>query len=341
MKGIQFGHYGEPKEVLEVADRPIPEPGKDEVRVRVLLSPMNPSDLLYVRGRYSGVTPVFPAPAGFEGVGIIDALGAEVDHLAVGQRVFCRNSQGGNWAEYAIIKGVKAYPAPDDIPDEQVASFLINPATAILMLRHVLAVPPGDWLLQSAAGAELGRMVIRLAKRDGIKTINIVRRKDAVEELQAIGADVVIVSTDGPIDEQVRDIVGPDGVKYALDPVAGQTGTEMFRSLSIDGRMLLYGSLTDEPVRVGEDPRFTLSGRRTLEVYWLGYWLPRLEASGFFAKGSSAVAQLIDEIAHLVREGVLTTTPGTRYPLDGILDAVSEAESPGRGGKVVIVPGQT
>lgn len=341
MKGIQFSHYGEPKEVLKVTDRPIPEPGESQVRIRVLLSPVNPSDLLYVRGRYSGVTPVFPAPAGFEGVGIVDALGPAVNHLTIGQRVICRNSQGGNWAEYAIIQAAKAYPVPDDIPDEQVASFLINPATAILMLRHVLAVPPGQWLLQSAAGSELGRMIIRLAKRDGIKTLNIVRRKEAVAELQALGADAVIISTEAPIDEQVRNIVGPDGVNYAVDAVAGQTGTEMFRSISIDGRMLLYGSLTDQPVRVGEDPRSTLSGRRRLEVYWLGYWLPRLDDSGFFSKGRSAVAQLIDEIVALVREGVLTTTPGTKYPLNLIRDAVTEAESPSRDGKVVIAPGQS
>jgi NADPH:quinone reductase-like Zn-dependent oxidoreductase len=341
VKGIQFSHHGEPKEVLNVTDRPIPEPGEGQVRVRVLLSPINPSDLLYVRGRYSGVTPVFPAPAGFEGVGIVDALGPGVDHPAVGQRVICRNSQGGNWAEYAVIQAAKVYPAPDGIPDEQVASFLINPASAILMVRHVLAVPPGEWLLQSAAGSELGRMIIRLAKRDGIKTLNIVRRREAVAELRALGADAVLVSTDAPIDEQVRNIVGPDGVNYAVDPVAGQTGTEMFRSLSVDGRMLLYGSLTDEPVRVGEDPRFTLSGRRRLEVYWLGYWLPRLDASGFFPTGRSAVAQLIDEIGGLVREGVLTTTPGSTYPLDLIRDAVTEAECPGRDGKVVIAPGQS
>ncbi|ORV55955.1 zinc-binding dehydrogenase [Mycobacterium florentinum] len=274
-------------------------------------------------------------------MGIVDALGPAVNHLTIGQRVICRNSQGGNWAEYAIIQAAKAYPVPDDIPDEQVASFLINPATAILMLRHVLAVPPGQWLLQSAAGSELGRMIIRLAKRDGIKTLNIVRRKEALAELQALGADAVLISTEAPIDEQVRNIVGPDGVNYAVDAVAGQTGTEMFRSLSIDGRMLLYGSLTDQPVRVGEDPRFTLSGRRRLEVYWLGYWLPRLDDSGFFSNGRSAVAQLIDEIVALVREGVLTTTPGANYPLNLIRDAVTEAESPGRDGTVVIAPGQS
>jgi NADPH:quinone reductase-like Zn-dependent oxidoreductase len=340
MKAIQFAHYGEPKDVLAVTDKPLPEPGEDQVRVRILLSPINPSDLLYVRGHYSGVTAAFPASVGFEGVGVVDALGSGADRLNVGERVFIRNSQGGNWADYAVIPSAKAYPAPEGIPDEQVASLLINPATAILMLRHVLGVPRGEWLLQSAADSELGRMIIRLAKRDGIRTLNVVRRTEVVAELDALGADAVIVSTDGPIDEQVREIVGPEGVRYAVDPVAGQIGTEIFRSLHQDGRMLVYGSLTGEPIRVGEDPRFTLSGRRTLEVYWLGYWLAHLDDSGFYPSGTPAVVQLIDEIAGLMREGVLVTSAGSKFPLDEIHAAVIRAESAGRSGKVFLAPRQ-
>jgi NADPH:quinone reductase len=339
MKAIRFSHHGEPKAVLSVADQPLQEPGTNEVRVRVLLSPVNPSDLLYVRGHYSGVTAAFPARVGFEGVGIVDAVGPGVNHVAVGQRVFALNERGGNWSEYAVIPAATAIPAPVGICDEQVASFLINPASAILMLRHVLAVPRGEWLVQSAAGSELGRMIIRLAKRDGIRTLNVVRRRAAVAELEALGADAVIVSTERPIDEQVRRIVGPQGVRYAIDPVTGQTGTEIYRALSEDGRMLVYGSLTGEPIRVGEDPRFTLSGRRTIEVYWLGYWLPRLDESGFYPSGTPAAAQLMDEIANLIRQGVLDTAAGSKYPLHEIHAAVAEAESVGRDGKVLIAPG--
>jgi NADPH:quinone reductase len=125
-------------------------------------------------------------------------------------------------------------------------------------------------------------MIIRLAKHDGIRTINVVRRRDAVQELKDLGADEVIVSSEGPIDDQVRSVVGAHGVDFAIDPVAGQTGTEIFRSLSEDGRMLVYGSLTGEGVSVGDDPRLTLSGRRTLEVYWLGYWLRASTSPGSF-----------------------------------------------------------
>lgn len=332
MKAIRLARHGEPSEVLEVEDVPVLEPGDGQVRIRILAAPVNPSDLLYVRGFYAGVQARFPAPVGFEGVGIVDALGPGVKGLTSGQRVSVVNGQGGNWAEYAVVPAGDLFQVPDEIPDEQVASFVINPASVVLMVRRVLAVPKGEWLLQSAAGSELGRMVIRLAKRDGIRTLNVVRRRESVAELEALGADAVIVSTEGPIDEQVRKIVGPEGVKYAIDPVVGETGTQMFKALHEDGRMLVYGSLTGEPIRVGEDPRYILAGRRIVEVYWLGYWLPRLT--------EAERRQLGEDIVALMREGIIETSPGRQYSLDEIGDAVAQAEQKGRRGKVFLVPGK-
>ena len=116
MKQIQFGHYGEPKDVVAVVDQPLPEPGANQVRVRILLSPINPSDLLYLRGHYSGVIPAFPARVGFEGVGVVDALQTGVHNLAVGQRVLAPNSQGGNWADYAVIPSAPAPAVPGGHP---------------------------------------------------------------------------------------------------------------------------------------------------------------------------------------------------------------------------------
>jgi NADPH:quinone reductase and related Zn-dependent oxidoreductases len=330
MKAIQFNHYGEPANVLTVQELPLPEPGKGEARVRILASPINPSDLLFVRGHYAGVQPPFPSPAGFEGVGIVDALGPQVHNLAPGQRVVVINEKGGNWAEYAVVPTLFLLPVPDDLPDEQAASFFINPASAILMLRHVLAIPQGEWLLQSAAGSELGHMIIRLAQRDGIRTLNVVRRREAVAELERLGADAVIVSTEGPIDEQVRKIVGPQGVKYAIDPVVGETGTQMYQALSEEGKMLVYGSLTGEPIRVGADPRYILAGRRILEVFWLGYWFPRLDETTRY--------QLVQEIITLLHEGILTTSAARTFSLNEINSAVTQAETIGRQGKVLLLP---
>jgi len=123
----------------------------------------------------------------------------------------------------------------------------------------------------------------------------LVRRREAVFELERLGADAVIVSTEGAIDEQVRRIVGPQGVKYAIDPVVGETGTQMYQALGEEGRMLVYGSLTDESIRVGADPRFILAGRRILEVFWLGYW--------FFKFDEKARHQLVQDVVTLMRDG--------------------------------------
>lgn len=330
MKAIQFDQYGEPTQVLTLRETSVPEPGKEEVRVRMMSSPINPSDLLFVRGLYAGVQPSFPAPAGFEGVGLVDTVGPQTQGFVGGQRVAVLNGEGGNWAEYVVVPANRLFPVPDDLSNEQVASFYINPASAIAMVRYVLAVPQGEWLLQSAAGSELGRMIIKLARRDGIRTINVVHRHASMAELEQLGADAVIAADDGPIDEQVRRIVGPQGVKYAIDPVAGDTGTQLFQALSDDGHMLVYGSLTGEPIRVGADPRFILAGNRILEVFWLGYWL--------LGRDDAAKRNLFGDIVTLMREGIVGTTSAHTFSFDKIGAAVRQAETPGRHGKVLLVP---
>ena len=199
-------------------------PGPGQVRVRMIMSPINPSDLLVVQGLY-GVLPKLPSTPGFEGVGIVDEVGpgllAQFLKLK-GKRVVAINSAGGNWAETAIIPARQARPVPDDIPDEQVACFFVNPATVLAMARHVLAVPKGEWLLQSAAGSTLGRMLIHLGRHDGFKTLNVVRRREAIDELKKLGGDAVISSSDGPIDDQVRQITGGAGAAICRRPGRGR-----------------------------------------------------------------------------------------------------------------------
>lgn len=329
MKAAVFERFGEPAEVLQVRDVPLPEPGPGEVRVRMIASPVNPSDLLVVRGRY-GVLPALPATPGFEGVGIVDKVGPGfLGRLVQGKRVTVINDKGGNWAEYAVINARQARPVPADLPDEQVASFFVNPATALAMVRHVLEVPRGEWLLQSAAGSALGKMIIKLARHDGIRTVNVVRRREAMAELQALGADVVLASADGPIDAQVRRAVGSEGVKYAIDPVGGDTGTEVFQSLAAEGRLLVYGTLSGEPVRL--DPRLLISGKRVVEGFWLGHWMRR--------RSIPAALLLFHQIGGLIRAGVLATELGASFPLEAIGAAVGQAEAVGRHGKVLLTIG--
>src|SRR5439155_1323376 len=153
MRAIIFEKFGQPAEVLQVRAAPVPEPGPGQVRVRMLAAPVNPSDLLTVRGQYARL-PKVPATPGFEGVGIVESAGPGLlGKLLVGKRVAALNSSTGSWAEFAIVSARQAIPLSKRLPLEQAAMFFVNPATAYIMTRKMLAVPAGEWLLQTAAGS--------------------------------------------------------------------------------------------------------------------------------------------------------------------------------------------
>ena len=246
--------------------------------------------------------------------------------LVKGKRVCVINNRGGNWAEYAVIPARQARPVPADIPDEQVATSFVNPATVLAMARHRLKVQRGEWLLQSAAGSTLGRMMIKLGRHDGFKTLNVVRRREAIDELKALGGDAVISSEDGPIDEQVRRIVGQEGVRHAIDPVGGETGAAVLRSLGPGGRLVLYGTLSGEPISI--DSRVLISRKATVEGFWLGHWMRE--------RSIPALLLLFREIATLIRKGVLDSEIGRIATLDEIADAARHAETVARHGKVLL-----
>lgn len=326
MKSVVFDRHGPPAEVLEVRDMPQPTPGRGEVLVRMIASPINPSDVLHIEGRY-GLKPQLPATPGFEGVGVVEASGGGVlGWLRKGKRVAVVNDRIGNWQEYTVTKARQVIPVPDDLPDEQAASFFVNPATALAMTRHVLAVPPGEWLLQSAAGSALGKMVIRLGKMFGFRTVNVVRRREQVDELKALGADAVLVESDGPIAEQVRRTVGGDGIRFAIDPVGGDTGSGVVASLGTGGRALLFGLLSGQPVTL--DPRSLIGGANKVEGFWLGDWAKK--------QSIPRLLRFFKEVRSLIKGGALATEFAGTFPLSEIREAVALATKPGKSGKVLL-----
>jgi NADPH:quinone reductase-like Zn-dependent oxidoreductase len=331
MKAIQFDQFGDPREVLQVRDvPPPPAPGPGEVRVRMKMSPVNPSDLMTVRGKY-GRLPKLPGTPGFEGVGVIDAVGsgwvlATLRGLKPGRRVAVLNGQGGNWAEFVNLSARHVVPVPDDLPDEQVAAYFVNPATAIVMTQRVLQVSRGSWLLQTAAGSALGRMVIKLAKHAGFRTINIVRRKELTDELKQLGADEVLSSVDDKIPARVAEITGGAMVPYALDCVGGPGVLDVVQSLAPQGRVLVYGTLSDEPIPL--DPRLLIGGQRAIEGFWLSEWVKQ--------QGVFRMLSLFRQITSLLQAGVLTSPIAATYSLDQIKEAMEHVEKSARGGKILL-----
>jgi NADPH:quinone reductase-like Zn-dependent oxidoreductase len=329
MKAVVFNEYGSPPDVLKVKEIPLPEPGREQVRVRLLLSPVNPSDLLYVHGVYP-MKPSLPATPGFEGVGVIDKSGPGLMRylrgLRNGRRVVAINNVSGNWQQYAIIPARQAVPVPSFLTDEQAAMFFVNPASAYIMVRHVLKVPSGAWVLQTAAGSALGRMVIRLGKRFGFKTINVVRRREQMEELTKLGGDAVICTEDESIPTKVRTLTGGQGVGYAMDAVGGRTGTQAVESLGRGGKIVIYGGLAVEPMIIPS--RMLLMNHKTMEGFWLSEWAQR--------QSVVTMLRLFRNVAALIREGVLQTEVGQTFSMDQITEAVRQADQPGRSGKILL-----
>jgi NADPH:quinone reductase-like Zn-dependent oxidoreductase len=329
MKAAIFDRFGVPEEVLQVRDVAAPEPGRGEVRVRMAVSPVNPSDLLVVRGEY-GKLPTLPATPGFEGAGVVDRSGggllALVRGLKPGRRVAVICAGGGAWAEFAVVPARQAIPLPDDIPDEQAAAFFVNPASALAMTRYVLKVPPGEWLLQTAAGSALGRMVIRLGKHFGFRIINVVRRREQAAELQRAGADEVICTADESIPNRVRALTDGRGVKYAIDAVGGETGAAVVQALGAGGRMLVYGTLSREPMAL--DTRLLMMGAKSVEGFWLSEWVRE--------QRPLRMLRLFGTIRDLMRAGILTSEVGATFSLDDVRKVVAQAAQPGRQGKVLL-----
>jgi NADPH:quinone reductase-like Zn-dependent oxidoreductase len=325
MRAVLFDRAGDPAEVLQLRDAGKPTPGRGEVLVRMVASPVNPSDLMYVRGVY-GLKPTFPATPGFEGVGVVETAGGGLlGWWRTGKRVAVLNDRRGNWAEYTVTTARQVIPIPDDISDAQAATFFVNPMTAVALTRHVLAVPPGGWLLQTAANGALGRMVIRLGKKYGFKTINVVRDRGQVGELTALGADAV-VTTDDDLADRVKAITGADGVRYAIDPVGGDLAARVLHCLAPGGRLVLYGTLSDAPLSC--DPRLLMQGGLAVEGFWLGRWAKR--------RSIPQMLRMVREVRGLLREGVLTTENVEEFPLDRVREAVARAAAPGKNAKVLL-----
>jgi NADPH:quinone reductase-like Zn-dependent oxidoreductase len=326
VKAIVLERFGEPAEVLTVQETSKPEPGPGEVRVRMLASPINPSDLMTVRGRY-GRLPQLPATPGFEGVGVVDqaapGLVAFLRRLKPGKKVAVLNNRGGNWQEYVVLPARNLVPL-GDMPDAQGATFFVNPATAIIMTQRVLKVPRGAWLLQTAAGSALGRMVQRLGGTHDFRVINVVRREELAEAMRATGQ----IAISGPVmtvPDQVRKLTNGHGVGYAIDAVGGETAAAAAGALGPRGRLLLYGTLANEPISL--DPRTLIANQASVEGFWLSEWIK--EQSVFTMLG------LFRQIKGLLRAGVLTTEV-EEFPLDRIHDAARQAEAIGRTKKVLL-----
>src|SRR3954451_19636180 len=135
-----------------------------------------------------------------EGAGVVTEVGSAVRDLAIGAQVILPHSFG-TWREVAIIAAEKLVATPPEIEPIQAAMLKVNPITAWRMIHDFVPLRSGDWLIQNAANSGAGECAIQIARELGIRTVNVVRRAELVEELRSLGGDVVVVDGDHLRDE--------------------------------------------------------------------------------------------------------------------------------------------
>ncbi|MGW6605264.1 zinc-dependent alcohol dehydrogenase family protein [Streptomyces sp. NPDC055036] len=342
MRALVAGELGEPNDVLRLESRPVPTAEAGQALIRVKATPIHASDLHVLRGRY-GFSPEFPTVGGYmECVGRIEALGPDTEGLKIGERVVAVTVPAvpgppvaGSWQEYLVADTRRLLPVPDHLSDSSACQLAVNPLTALLLVTRELHVRPGEWLLQTAAGSTVGRLVIQLARHLGIRTINVVRRRDAVAEIKALGGDEVICTEDEDLPQRMTEIAGPAGVRKAADCVAGHVGAQVSQALAPGGETVIYGALSTHRQTDPAALTIPLSARSVIYETKVvrGFWLNR-----WFGTTSPADAlRTLSEVRTLVADEVLTIPQARPFPLERFTEAISLAETPAHGAKPLLV----
>jgi NADPH:quinone reductase len=321
MRCVAYNAFGLPYEVLHVEDRPIPEPGPGEIRVRMMLSPIHNHDLWTIRGEY-GIKPPLPAIGGTEAAGVVDKLGEGVSAPALGARVTAGSAVGA-WAEYFLARAAVVVPVPGAIGDDAACQLSAMPLSAMMALEE-LNVRPGQWMIQNAATGAVGKTLAMIAKARGVHVVNVVRRNAGVAELAALGIGNAVSSAETGWQKRVEAMTGGAPIVAALDSVGGEESGQLLRLLGEGGQLMTFGAMANQPMVV--DPGDLIFKQTTIK----GFWAAKLGSGPRRAE----IPRAIGEIVRLAATGELRLTVEKAYPLEEAGEAARASTLPGRTGKI-------
>ena len=328
MHKLQITAIGEPADVLQLVEFQAPAPGPGQVLVEVQAATINASDFLYISGQYF-ITPQPPSDVGAEGVGRVLAVGPGENESLVGARVLVLPTyRHGTWATHLIAASTDIVVVPDDIDTVQLAMVGINPMTALQMLRdYGNPWMPDRWIGQTAGNSAVGEYLIKLARRFGWKTMSVVRREAAAEQVRSWGGDRVVIADDNLESNLAQSLSGTE-LDIVVDPVGGPAARQLVHHLRFGGTLVSYAVLSGQTASAHV---LDLIGRH---VNWTGFWLINWLRRTDTAQVHSAYRDLVA----LVADGTLSARVDRTVRLEDWKDALSLSQGDtGREGKVVFV----
>jgi NADPH:quinone reductase-like Zn-dependent oxidoreductase len=323
MRQLQLVAFGEPSEVIELNTVSEPVLGQEDVLVSMEAAPINPSDFLLVRGIY-GVRPALPFSVGAEGVGRVTRTGSKVDVALRGKRVLILPTlEQGTWADQVVVPVRNLVPMSDEADPLQLAMIGINPVTAYLLLNRFVSLTPGDWIGQTAANSAMGQYIIALAKRAGVKTLNVVRREEAAQQVRQWGGDRVVLQGDS-LHKDVEEALDGKKLSLVLDNVGGAPVGELARSLQTGGSIVVYGIQSEQFPVFSLD--FVFRGL-SLHGFWLANWIR--------SASRTEIQETYQKLGDLVADGSLSAAVEHVYPLEQFKEAFERSLKPNRSGKIL------
>jgi NADPH:quinone reductase len=322
MRAAVYDSYGSAADVLRVVEVDRPEPGPGEVRVRVELSGVNPTDW---KSR-SGATPRpidgFQVPH-HDGAGVIDAVGEGVDEARIGQRVWtwlaAANNQWGTAAEWSVVPSRQAVPLPAAVSAELGSCLGVPAITAHRCLCADGPVAGKNVLVAGGAGA-VGHFAIELAKYFGARVAATVSGPEKAELAARAGADLVVNYREPDAAERLRSFAPKMDriIELAL-------GANLELDLAVSGPQTHIVDYAAEPSDPVLPVRRLMTANAALRFVLL-YGFP-----------AAALDQAVADITAAVEAGALTELPISRFPLEQVA-AAQDAVAAGAVGKVVVVP---
>ncbi|SEQ27445.1 NADPH:quinone reductase [Devosia sp. YR412] len=320
MRSVSYAQFGDATEVLELVERDLPEPGKGQVRIKLLLSPVHNHDLMTIKGVY-GIKPELPSVPGTEAVGVVDALGEGVENLVVGQRVM--GGASAAWAEYYLSDAARLIPVPDSVDDATACQLISMPLSAKMLLAD-LDVKAGDWIIQNAANGAVGKLLNQFAGEAGVHVVNLVRRDGGVAEMTALGIGNVVSTERQDWRDAVKALTGGAPIVRGLDSIGGDGPEALLSVMAERSEVVSFGNLSGK--------KLTLSSDMILfkQAVVRGFWGAKPRAS------AEAIGQMIGELVTAAAKGELKLVVDGVFGLDQAREAARASGEPGRKGKVAI-----
>ncbi|MDQ3815241.1 MAG: NAD(P)H-quinone oxidoreductase, partial [Armatimonadota bacterium] len=248
MKAVIITQPGGP-EVLEIQERPLPEPGGEQVRVRVLVAGLNRGDLAQRVGHYPAPPGVPTDIPGLEFMGVVDALGPNVTTWKIGQRVFGLVG-GGGYAEYVLTHERLLAAVPSNLSDIEAGAVPEVFMTAHDALFTQAGLVLGERVLIHAIGSGVGTAAVQLVRAVGGTSFGTARSPDKLERARELGLDVALPLPD--FVPALREATNDAGVNVVLDFVGAPYMAQNLEALALLGRLVQVGVMggSDAPVNL-------------------------------------------------------------------------------------------